>query len=371
MTNRAERRRAEREAKKHPLGRPPSDQRVQLVNPMAQMYEQFIFGNSLHCDRTAQQNSLEGQHVVICGAGPSLADHAAEWCPQGDQVWGVNSALTYLLDRGHRVTHAFTVDQQPAMCQEWATTPDVEYYLASTVHPHLTELLVANGRRITWFHNFVGIKKPPVAFAVCNACEAVTDHNAALCPTCEGTDLDARTLDYEDWMYSTLYPATCRTGSGLNSVNRAIDLAIYLGARVTVLGADCALRLKKPFPKGVAKGSPEHMKWLDECVVMHADGGSALASGASALTLGGMIDGRWWESKPDMMISAVWLVKMAQFYGHDRVQLIGDTLPNAIRDKTDEFLLQLPTMVDAQGNPIPIVFYEGHIGNLAGVASSR
>ena len=52
------------------------------------------------------------EYVVICGAGPSLRDTAAKWCQQADQVWGCNSAATWLYDNGHKVTHGFTVDGQ-------------------------------------------------------------------------------------------------------------------------------------------------------------------------------------------------------------------------------------------------------------------
>ena len=70
---------------------------------------------------------------------------------------------------------------------------------------------------------------------------------------------------------------------------------------------------------------------------MHADGGHALASGATAVTLGALIDGRHWETKPDMVITAQWLVRMKRALG-DRLTLVGDTLPNALMDKDPVFL---------------------------------
>ena len=112
-------------------------------------------GSDLH---VAMQDSAKGQHLVLCGAGPSANQHAAEWCPQADQIWGCNSALVWLQDNGHKPTHGFTVDQTPEMLNEWRSTPDVEYLLASTVHPHLSELLHARQRRIRYFHNYVGIE---------------------------------------------------------------------------------------------------------------------------------------------------------------------------------------------------------------------
>lgn len=287
-----------------------------------------------HCTErfVAQQNSAQGQHIVICGAGPTLAHHAAEWCPQADQVWGVNSALPYLQKHGHRVTHGLTVDQTAHMCAEWFGAPDVEYLLASTVHPHLTEYLRKRDRRMRFFHNFVGIRQRPV----------------------RGRRPDGKDVlvDYETWLYSMLYHSTVRCGSGLNSVTRAIDLALFMGARqVTVLGADCCLEAT-PLPAHVVRGSPEHIDWL-RTTKLHADGGDALASEATPLTLQGRAGGREWVTKPDMVISAVWLVKMQRHLA-GRLTLIGDTLPNALAREPEDFLDRMPVLTGRDGKPIPI-----------------
>lgn len=318
------------------------DEFITLANPVANHFEAFIFGNATKCDRVAEGDSALGQTVVICGAGPSLREHAADYCPTADQVWGCNSALTWLYDHGHKVTHGFTVDQTPEMVNEWRSVPPVEYLVASTIHPHLTDHLLGAGRRLTFFHNYVGIDKPPVAY-------------------------EGRTMGFEDWMYAALYPPTMRVGSGLNAVTRAIDVALVMGfARIVVLGADCAIRLTAPAPEGVAAGTPEHRAWLEAHTEMHADGGNALASGATGVTMGAEIDdgtpddtvrpgcGRHWETKPDMAISAVCLVKMARTH-HPRIELVGDTLPNALRHKTDHFLTELmPSLRDATGQAIPL-----------------
>lgn len=379
MSTRAERRRA---ARKCTPPQPPEPGKIQLMNPQRGLFPAFIAGNKIvHVTALATRNGEasatvaeaaqrplppevvvregegRGKHLVICGAGPSLVETAPDWCDRDDvdHVWGVNSALPWLIEHGHRVTHGITVDQQPQMCTEWATTPDVEYLLATTVHPHLTELLIGEGRRIRWFHNFVGLQGEPVGYAVCRACRTVSGHGTTECPECHCVDLDDNTMSFEQWMYSSLYPPTVVTGGGLTSGTRAIDLARFMGYdRITVLGQDCAMRTSGPIPAGLDKGSPEHLQWLRENTVMHADGGHALASGATAVTMGAEIDGRWWESKPDMLISAVWLVKLAR---HDpRVRLIGDTLPAALLDKDDEWLDRMPTMTDGEGNAIGFDF---------------
>lgn len=290
-----------------------------------------------------EQYEAKGQHLVLCGAGPSLRDHAAEWCPKADQVWGCNSAMTWLHKEGYRVTHGFTVDQTPHMVAEWASAPDVDYLIASTCHPHLTELLWGQDRRLRFFHNFVGIKKPPVRWA---------DENGILYD-----------LAYENWMYNGLFPPTLMCGSGLNAVTRALDLARFMGfEKVTVLGADCCMQVKGPSPKRRHQlGTKQHLRWLKKNTVMHADGGHALASEASPLTIEATIDGRFWMTKVDMAISAQWLVRMARAsQGH--IELVGDTLPNALMDKDEAFLRRLPNFQLPDGTVANLpVFQEGWV----------
>jgi hypothetical protein len=383
MSNaRAERRRAKKQKQAD----------IELSNPVSHHFAAFIAGNAQHCDEVVTEKTAVGQHLVLCGAGPSLAEHAAEWCPQGDQVWGCNSAAPWLHAHGHKLTHAFTVDQTTHMVKEWYTPmPGVEYLIASTVHPHLVEHLISHGCKLRWFHNFVGIKGAPVLYGVCNACGSVVEegfqaapdcHDAAVGPLTErmaafreawaasgryqeedyaalrdfaaGLNIYMGLLSYEDWLYQSLYPPMIRAGSGLNSVNRALDIALCMGfSKITMLGADCCLKLRSRPPVGVPNSHPDYLRWLEHETIMHADGGSATASGATSLTMGGELDGRYWETKVDMVISAVWLVK-AKKQLKDRLQLIGDTLPNALMNKGEKFLARLPSMTYSDGTPVPI-----------------
>ena len=335
-------------------------EKIQLSNPVTEHFEAFIAGNAMRVERVVEENSHKGQHLILCGAGPSLRDEADEWCPKGDAVWGCNSALTWLHEHGHNPTHGFSVDQTPAMVNEWAEPPDVEYLIASTVHPYLVDHLKHNERTMRFFNNYVGIRKPPVSYCVCghDKVEHVyADHSADLvCTCCDCEEYAMRIMGYEDWLYAALsgsnpkFKATIRAGSGLNAVTRAVDVAQYMGfSKITVLGADCALRVKRPFEG--AHGSAEHHAWLENETEMHADGGNALSSGATPVTYGGEIDGRWWETKPDMLITAVWLVRMLKSLGPG-FRLVGDTLPNALRDKEDAFLDDLAAMLDSEGKPI-------------------
>lgn len=313
------------------LAAPENKQHVELSNPVNHLFEPFIVGNACYYESVMQvrppmvvQGEAIGKELVICGAGPSLRDHAAEYCTPDRDVWGCNSAVTWLYNNNHHVTHAFTVDQTAMMLREWSSMPPVEYLLATSVHCHLPEMLLAGGHKVRFFHNYVGIKKPPVTW-------------------------EGRTMGYEDWLYALLYPDSVRCGSGLNATTRALDVALYAGyEKIYILGADCALRLKKSRPRGAKFGDKRHLKWLRNDVEMHADGGNALASDATAMTMGGTIDGRWWETKPDMMITAVFLVQMKRALG-ERFEIIGDTLPTALMEKDDEYLDRLPSLVGNDG----------------------
>lgn len=335
---------------------------IRLENPVSDHFESFIIGNAAeyqkrfppkdppnlgltnakgervklpYCDKVVEPGIGEGKTLVICGAGPSLKEEAAEWCAKGDDVWGCNSALPWLVEQGHKVTHGFTVDQTTEMLGEWASAPaGVEYLLANTVHPHLTSYLMDMGRDVTFFSNFVGVKKPDVSWP---------DVNGVVQSMC-----------YEEWLYQVLYAGTIRAGSGLNAVTRAIDVGLYMGYdQIIVLGADCCLRFDKKPPEGVEPESAEFMDWLRTETVMHADGGNALASNATPVVMVGEIDGRLFAVKPDLVITAVWLVVMRRKL-EGRLKIIGDGLPNALKHKSNKFLERMPKLVDGNGNSFPI-----------------
>lgn len=354
--SRASRRRTHRAAQKEAKkGAPPKVEHViTLQNPVGDQFASFIAGNAQYCDKVVEQGTGKGQKLVICGAGPSLRENAAGYCNDADQLWGVNSALPWLMKHGYPVTHGITVDQTPEMVNEWESLPDVEYLIPSTSHPHLVAALIDAKKNVTWFNNFVGLQGRPVELCDCGHDESEHGQGCQHEGGCGCTAYTPTVMDFESWLYASLYPMTCRAGSGLNSVNRALDVAVYMGFdTITILGADCALRIKNKLTKGTEPGSEEHKRWLVEDTMMHADGGNALASGATPVTLGGEIDGKWWESKPDMMISAVFLEKSRQVLG-DRLRLIGDTLPNALRDKPDEFLLRLPSLTNGDGTKMDL-----------------
>lgn len=227
----------------------------------------------------ATPNMAAGRNLVLCGAGPSLKEHWSYYLGAGGvsrmpktDVWACNSALTWLLEQGAYVTHGFGIDQTEGLLAEWASAPNVTYVLASTVNPKVVAHLRSHGRKVLWFHNFVGSTG-------------------------------------EMALYKTIWPTSVMVGDGLNSVNRAMCLAQYMGYKtVTILGADCAL------------GAGD---------VMHANGDGPEAHGATSVIMEGVIAGRTWVTKPDMIFSSVQMAKQAGV-AFSRYKIVGDTLAGAL-----------------------------------------
>ncbi len=292
-------------------------------------FYRHIRENAPHSWNVVTPDSRAGKTVVICGAGPSLA-HEYQRLPDADEVWACNSALPYLMDRGVRVTHGFAIDQGEAMlgADEWGRTFDVDYLVASSVSPKLVQHLLDHERTVTFFHNHLGIADP------------------------EGWKPPEPGLTYELWLYTlsglygskgpTKQPRACgRTGHGLNSVPRAICLALGMGFdRILVYGADCGAVGSPLMPPPT---SAEYAAWLDT-VVLYADGRTALTFGPETpMAEARNLDGRRWHSRPDMIISAAQMVELDEAFP-GRITYVGETMVNALRGQSQAFLADLPKL---------------------------
>jgi hypothetical protein len=280
--------------------------------------------------------SHSGKTLIICGAGPSLRQHH-QWLldTPAHEVWACNGAANYLHDHQLPMTHAVTVDGSEEMFSdpyEWQTTYDITYMVASCVHPGLIPHLKAQGRRFKMFHSYLGMKNPedwapPANYAAVTARERAAGDQWS-------------TDDYELFVYRTMYPSTARAGYGLNSVPRALCLGLWMDfKKIYVVGADCACAPDAPVMP--AKQDARYTAWLDQ-LLLYADGRTARKYGDFAVVIQGILHGRLWHTRPDMLISAQHLmVQEKQFF--PRVELIGDTLPNALKTMPEGFLEHLPT----------------------------
>lgn len=310
------------------------DARCQLLLPPSDKLYEYIRSNAVHATRMAQQNTHVGKTLAICGAGPSLAVEAATMRTT-DDVWACNGAVNYLQQHGHRVTHGFAIDQGEAMLgvHEWATTYDMPYYVASSVHPKLVAHLLADGRDLTFFHSYLGLDDPE---------DWVRNP-------------ERPNVTYEMALYTSVYASSVQVGFGLNAVPRAICLALFLGySEIHVYGADCACAPNSPPMPSL--DTPAYAAWLAQ-LQMYADGRCAITYGAEAVMAEATIDGVRWHTRPDMAVSAVHMADMCRQYS--QITLHGNTLPQAFLRQPPEFAQHLPRLenvgeVHGFGHALPL-----------------
>ncbi len=220
---------------------------------------------------------FHGKVLSLCGAGPSLTD--AELYPS-DELWGCNSAAGVLRERG--ITAAIGIDQTDGMMRDWANPVPVPHYIATTCDPALVKHIHAAGVPIRFFHNLVGWGDGEV--------------------------------DY----YNEAWPPAYMVATGATVVGRSIGMAAWMGfRRIDIYGADCSFGVD-----GIA----------------HANGDTLEeAYGGMTVILEGEIGGRKWRARPDMLMSAVDLVRKCR-ESEGRVRLMGDTLPVALLGFDDDYL---------------------------------
>lgn len=252
-----------------------------LTNPMEDHFRDFAMSNlkllMAHDIKPVEHEQFMGKVLALCGAGPSLAGATIH---THDELWGCNSAVSYLADNGYEPTGAVGIDQTERMIDDWYRTPDVVHYIASTVHPKLTEHLIKNGREIRMFHNYVGFE------------------------------------DEIDFYNSKPWPASFMMGTGATVLSRTVGLAAWMGfRRIDIYGADCA------FVDGVA----------------HANGETIEDAFGTTSVMEGEVDGRTYQTRPDMLMNAVDLARLVKAYP-GRIRLMGDTLPVALMGFEDDYL---------------------------------
>lgn len=255
-----------------------------LTNPCEGRYREFAVANlktvMRHGIGSVASGSFHGKVLALCGAGPSLA---AEPIYPADELWGCNSAVTWLAENDKHPTGAVAIDQTEHMLKEWQATPDVTHYVASTVDPRLLKHLAEAGKRVRIFHNYVGFD------------------------------------DEIEFYNSKPWPPSFMMATGATVLSRTVGLAAWMGfRRIDVYGADCSFR------DGVA----------------HANGESIEQAFGHTSVMEGEVGGRVWQTRPDMLMCAVDLVRLTRAYP-DRIRLMGDTLPVALMGYDDAFLDQV------------------------------
>ena len=280
---------------------PELTEKLQLQNKDLGYTLDYIRKNAEWPFTTIPPDVRKGKSLILCGAGPSLKNAARKIKRHKGDVWACNSAVNFLLQKHLRVTNGICVDNSARMYKNvWRyPSPRLVYYLASSVDPLLVAHLVHNScRKIAFWHNYTSIEGE--------------------------ADL------YND---TELYPPTIIAGEGLNVVNRALDLALYMGySSIRIVGADCGFKSGGRFhadtdemPEGRAflKASPEFGKLIGT-------------------------PGVRWQSTADMLMSAIDLAQKAQKH-NGRIQLADGTLPYYLRRKDQAFFDRVIVWAGAKG----------------------
>ena len=90
---------------------PKPPQGIELKSPVQDQLRGFVDENAKTRPMiVAAEGTYKGKTLALCGAGPSLRD--AEFNGV-DYIFACNSALTYLWDKGVKVTACVGIDQTP------------------------------------------------------------------------------------------------------------------------------------------------------------------------------------------------------------------------------------------------------------------
>lgn len=305
-----------------------------LTMPNQDRLFRHIKHNAKHAKRMVPPQPIgRGKTLAICGGGASLSHYLDDpWL--ADQVWACNATLPYLVDQGARVTHAIGVDQGEGMLEDWDRLFDVQYLIASSVHPKLVKHLRKGKRRIRWFHNFLGLEDPPKWKAPphCRWCGRMKKDNHP--------EHDYAPLTYEMWLYQTLYKPSVQPQYGLNVAARALCLALWLDFdEVRLYGSDCALTpLYDPLPPMPMAGTQEYPGWMEQLQV-YADGRTArqVYGDQGAIVQSPLMDGKHWYTRADMLITAQHIGDIIRWARPGQVTLMGDTLPGALLAQSEDF----------------------------------
>jgi hypothetical protein len=241
----------------------------------------------------ALKDELMGARVVVVGSGPSLEDPAVldeirARQAAGARVFATKAAIKWLLDHDIRAEYGISMDPGAhiAVPEKIWKSPGIVHIIASSSDPALFDYLLADDQ---W-----GPATVRVFHSACGAPD-------------------------EQQLYAELFPESAVMGGGFNVVNRAVALAMWMGAsHITLAGTDCGWREGQHFYVGGLK----HRPGVDMCD-------------------GGKVDGRPWWTRPDMLASGVALARLARKHGPERFDILGDVLPAALLNKDEGFLREV------------------------------
>jgi hypothetical protein len=258
--------------------------KIKFVNPNADNYERNIRNAAaLNLPCIKKDQFTDKPIVIVAGSGPTLTDPEVladirAWVDKGAIIFACKAAIKILYDAGFTVDYAVSMDPGAhiAAPNKIYKAPGTTHIIASSSDPELFEYL--KDEKVMIFHSATGYKD-------------------------------------EVKLYNELFETSTCMGGGYNVVNRAVSAAFFMGAgKIVLAGTDCGWRKDQE---------------------MYADG-PAHRAGVD-MSDHGIVDGREWMTRPDMLASGVALAKLAKKREGDIV-FLGDTLPSKLVLKDDAFL---------------------------------
>lgn len=301
-------------------------QKIKFVNPNTDNYEANIRSCAKRRLPMAPKMLHEGETAVVCGSGPSLKDpdvldRIRSEQEDGAVIYACKSAIKFLSENGIKPDYGVSMDPGAHIAdpRKILKVPGVVHIIASTSDPAVFDYLLGDeygDPAAVWvFHSATGFQSvlSPEEYAV------LPIHDKRMYTSMKTEEGDKLWAMSEKDMYDWLFPNGDVMTGGFNVVNRAVSLAMYMGARKIILaGADSG--------------------WRDG-EVMYCDA-TPERPGVN-MSDKGRVDGVNWNTRPDMLASAVSLAKLARQAGPEEMEIIGDTLPASLMRKDDDFLAQV------------------------------
>jgi len=265
--------------------------KIKFVNPNSKNFDRNIRNASKLGYKMIQRNELDGVRMVVAASGPSLTqpdvlDEIRRLQAEGWTVCALKKAIKVLADEGIKVDWAVSMDPGAHIaCEERIyKAPGVKHIIATSSDPALFDYL--KGEHIRLFHSACGLPNEVQLYQELFANKS-------------GIEADA-------WV----------AGGGYNVTNRAVSAFLFMGVKQMVIaGADGGWRDGQSFYADGTQNRPG----VDMCDE-------------------GRVDGKRWNTRPDMLASSVALTKLAKAMGPDQIRFIGDVMPLALLQKDDTFL---------------------------------
>jgi len=255
---------------------------IKFVNPNTDNFDRNIRHAATLGLPEVKPNTETGNKVVVVGSGPSLRlpenqARLKELVDEGAKIFACKAAIKYIHDLGYKIDYAASMDPGSHIAQpkKIFRAPGVKHFIATSSDPALFNYL--KKETVILFNSACGLKN----------------------------ELD---------LYRELFENPVCVGGGFNVCNRAVTLCMYMDFKeIHLLGVDGGWKEGEPFY--VDNTGPTVKK-----VTMHAD-----------------LDGTRWFTAPDMLASCV---AFARLYRENPGKLffIGDTLPQYLKDKDNQFL---------------------------------